>query len=310
MAREIVLLVNPVCGGTRGLRLVAPVTERLRRGGARVRVVYGRSPDESGAAASRAVAERPHALVTLGGDGLVNAAIQAVAGTEVDLGIVPAGAGNDVARALGVPTGDPLAAADVVLDGAVRTVDAGRCAGRWFGGVASAGFDSLVTERANRMTYPRGQARYVVALLAELRMLRPLPFTVGLDGRHWDTEAVMVAVGNGGSYGGGMRICPDADPADGLLDVTVVGPVSRPELLRFFPTVYRGTHPGHPAVTTARARVVSVAARGVTAYADGEPFGPLPVTCEAVRGALRVLAPPRSRTNERDDAAEFGDVPA
>lgn len=305
MARDIVLLVNPVCGGTRGLRLVAPVTERLRHGGARVRVVYGRSPAEAGAAAYRAVATAPDALVTLGGDGLVNAALQALAGTDVALGIIPAGTGNDVARGLGIPISDPLAAADVVCGGAARVIDVGRCGGRLFAGVVSTGFDSLVTERANRMTRPQGGARYVAALAAELRVLRPLPYILELDGRRWETEAVLVSVGNGVSYGGGMRICPNAAPDDGLLDVTAVGPVSRRELVRFFPTVYRGRHLGHPAVTTARARTVSLAAPGVTAYADGEPFAPLPATCDVVPGSLRVLVPSTSRDSEHADAAQL-----
>lgn len=291
MARDITLLVNPVCGGTRGLRLVASVAQRLRHG-ATVRVVYGRGPVDAEMVAHRVVGDGTDTLVALGGDGLVGVALQAVAGTGTALGVVPAGTGNDIARGLGIPTRDPLAAADVVLSGPARVIDAGRCGGRWFAGVVSAGFDSLVTERANRMARPHGQARYVAALLAELRTLRPLPFSLELDGAPWDTEAVLVSVGNGVSYGGGMRICPRAELDDGLLDVTVVGPVSRTELVRFFPSVYRGRHLGHPAVTTARARTVALSAPGVTAYADGEPFGSLPATCENVPGALRVIAPP------------------
>lgn len=309
MARDITLLVNPVCGGTRGLRLVGPVADRLRRGGARTRVVYGRDAAEAGEVAHRAVGEGTSALVVLGGDGLVNAALQAVAGTQTALGVVPAGTGNDIARGLGIPVRDPLAAADTVLGGTTRVIDAGRCAGRWFAGVVSAGFDSLVTERANRMTRPQGQARYVAALAAELRVLRPLAFTLELDGRPWESEAVLVSVGNGVSYGGGMRICPDAELDDGLLDVTLVGPVSRRELVRFFPTVYRGRHLSHHAVITARARTVSLAAHGVTAYGDGEPFAPLPVTCEAVRSAVRVLVPTTAIEGEAANVANAAEVP-
>lgn len=294
MARDIVLLVNPVCGGIRGLQLVAPVRERLRRNGVHVRVIYGYTPEEALEAAHTAVRERPDALVALGGDGLTNIAVQAVAGTEVALGIIPAGTGNDIARTLGVPVGDPLGAAEVLAHAQTRVIDAARLADRWFAGVASTGFDSLVTERANRMVRPQGQARYIAALAAELRVLQPWEFTFELDGSRWKAEAVLVSVGNGVSYGGGMRICPDAELDDGLLDVTVVGPVSRRELARFFPSVYRGRHLSHPAVTTARARTVSLAASGAVAYADGERFAPLPVTCEAVRDALRVLVPPPS----------------
>ena len=99
-----------------------------------------------------------------------------------------------------------------------------------------------------------------------------------------------MAVGNGASYGGGMRVCPDAQLDDGLLDVTVLGPISKPEFLRVFPTVYKGTHVHHPAVTVRRARQVVLTSPGVTAYADGERVSVLPVNVEAVPDALRVFA--------------------
>ncbi len=291
MVRDIALLVNPQAAQGGALRHLSPVAERLRAGGARVRVLHGRDPDEARKVAAEAVAERPDALVTLGGDGLVNLALQALAGSGVPLGIVPAGSGNDIARELGVPRRAPLAAVDVVLDGTVRTIDAGRCNGRYFASVVCCGFDSRVTERANRMRRLRGQARYAAAVAGELRVFRPLPFTIDVDGQRWETEAMMVAVGNTRAYGGGMQICPQACDDDGLLDLTIIGAVSRPGLVRAFPRVYRGSHLTHPAVATVRGREVTLTVSDVTAYADGEPFGAAPITCEAVPGALRVLVP-------------------
>ncbi len=111
-----------------------------------------------------------------------------------------------------------------------------------------------------------------------------MPYVLELDGETWETEAMLVAVGNGSSYGGGMRVCPDARMDDGLLDVTVLGPISKPEFLRVFPTVYKGTHVRHPAVTVRRARTVSLTAPGVMAYADGERISVLPVHCECRAG--------------------------
>jgi diacylglycerol kinase (ATP) len=149
----------------------------------------------------------------------------------------------------------------------------------------------MVNERANRMSWPRGRARYNVAIAAELRTFRPVPFVLELDGQRWETEAMLVAVGNGASYGGGMKVCPGARMDDGLFDVTVLGPVSKLEFVRVFPRVYSGSHVDHPAVTVRRAKAVSLAAVGVTAYADGERVAMLPVTCDVVPGALQVLAP-------------------
>ncbi len=288
--REVALLVNPTSGNGTGARLLDPVAARLRTGGLGVEVVAGRDGDEAFDRLRDRVAAGVDGVVAVGGDGLVNIALQVVGGTHVPLGIVPAGTGNDIARALGLVPGDAPSAVDLVRLGATRTVDLGRANGRWFAGVLGSGFDSMVNERANRMSWPRGRSRYNVAIVAELRTFRPVPYVLELDGTRWETEAMLVAVGNGPSYGGGMLVCPDARMDDGLLDVTVLGPISKPEFLRVFPTVYRGTHVHHRAVTVRRARTVSLHADAVTAYADGERVSVLPVTCESVPHALRVYA--------------------
>jgi diacylglycerol kinase (ATP) len=294
VTREIALLVNPTSGRGKGARLTEPVAERLRSLGASVDVVLGRDAGEALDKIRARVDSGVDAVVALGGDGLVNLALQVVAGTAVPLGVVPAGTGNDFARALGLSRSDPMAVVDHIANGETRRVDLGRVGTRWFGGVLSSGFDSMVNERANRMSWPRGRARYNVAMLAELRTFRPVPFELDLDGEVWVTEAMLVAVGNGPSYGGGMRVCAGASLEDGQLDVTVLGPISKLEFIRVFPSVYKGTHINHEAVTVKRARVVSLSAFGVTAYADGERVASLPVACEAVPQALHVLAPPLS----------------
>jgi len=295
MARQVALLVNPAAGRGRGLLLAEFVGDRLRADGDEVRTLVGRDAEEAAAQARSAVAEQVGALVAVGGDGLVNLALQAVAGTGVPLGVVPAGTGNDVARMLGVPCGRKqqavAAAVDVIRAGGTRRIDAGRVGDRWFLSVLSSGFDSRVNERANRMTWPPGRARYNLAILAELRVFRPVPFIVTLDDEELRTDAMLVAVGNCQSYGGGMRICPGADVGDGLFDVTILTPLSTITFLRLFPSLFRGEHVRHPAVLTRRAQRVSVSAAGMTAYADGEPVGPLPVTAEVVPNAVTVLVP-------------------
>ncbi|MGC5012228.1 YegS/Rv2252/BmrU family lipid kinase [Streptosporangium sp. DT93] len=290
MPAEIAVLVNPAARGGRSRGLLSPVLDRLRRGGREVSVILGDSASDALERACTAVAEQPEALVAFGGDGLVHLAVQAVAGSGVPLGVIPVGTGNDIAGALGIPLKAPLAAADVVLRGRVRTVDAARIGDdEWFAGVLACGFDSRVNERANTMTWPPGMARYLVALAEELRSFRPIPFRIDLDGEIVEREAMLVAIGNTRSYGAGMRVCPGALPDDGLLDVTVLGAIPKGEFLRTFPRVYRGSHASHPAVTMYRARRITVEAPGVIAYADGERIGPTPLTCEIVPGALEVL---------------------
>ena len=284
------MLVNPTSGKGRGARLVDPIVDRLRAGGLEPEVVIGRDADEAFDRVRERVAAGVDGLVAVGGDGLVNLAVQVVAGTDVPLGVVPAGSGNDFARALGVSLDDPVAAADLVTGGQTRPVDLGRANGRWFAGVLGSGFDSMVNERANRMSWPRGRSRYNLAILAELRVFKPIPYVVDVDGEKWETEAMLVAVGNGPSYGGGMRVCPNARLDDGLLDVMVLGPISKPEFLRVFPTVYKGTHVEHRAVSVYQGREVRLTSPDVTAYADGERVCVLPVHIEVVPEAVQVFA--------------------
>ncbi|MEU9603777.1 diacylglycerol kinase [Streptomyces sp. NPDC048057] len=298
MTSEITLFVNPAAGRGRGARAAQPAARALRDAGFSVRTVLGEDAPDALRRAKDAVARGTGALIAVGGDGMTSLALQAVAGTATPLGVIAVGTGNDFARSLGLPVRDPSAAgrlvADVLKNGAARHVDLGRVGERWYGTVLASGFDSRVNDRGNRMGRIAGRFTYDVALLAELAALRPIPYRLTLDGGAVEeVEAVLVAVGNGESYGGGMRICAGASQEDGLLDVTVVGACSRTTLLRVFPRVYRGTHLSHPLVTVHRVRAITLEAAGINAYADGERLGPLPLTVECVPGAVRVLAPPQ-----------------
>jgi diacylglycerol kinase (ATP) len=163
--------------------------------------------------------------------------------------------------------------------------------GEWYAAVLSAGFDSAVNERANRMRWPRGPRRYDLATMIELSRLRPGPLVVEAGEERLELEALMVQVGNTAFYGGGIPACPDADPSDGMLDVTVVGRLSRLELLKMVPGMRDGGHTEHPMVTTLRADTVRLGGdNGWLAYADGERLGPLPVEVRCVPGALTVVA--------------------
>lgn len=287
---EIALLTNPIAGGGRGARHRDVALRRLRDSGLVVRNIEGRDGAEAADLARACVADGVEALVVCGGDGLVHLGVQAVAGTGIPLGIIPAGTGNDVARYLDLPRTDPLAAADRVVARRTRTLDLARSGSRWFVTVMAAGFDAIVNERANAMRWPRGQMRYNLATLAELRTFRPLPYTLDLDGTMRRVDAMLVAVGNGPSFGGGLRITEGALLDDGLLDVVIIKEMSRAKLVRTYPKLFSGTHTQVSEYEHHRVRRVTVAAPGIVAYADGERFGELPLTVEAVPGALVVLA--------------------
>ncbi len=288
--REIALLTNPTAGRGRGARHRDAALARLRESGFVVRNLAGRDADEAADLARGCVADGVEALVVCGGDGLVHLGVQAVAGTGVPLGVIPSGTGNDFARYLDLPRTDPVAAADRVIASRRRTIDLARSGDRWFVTVLAAGFDAIVNERANRMTWPRGQMRYNLATLAELRTFRPIPYVLQLDGETVEHEAMLVAVGNGPSFGGGLRITEGALLDDGLLDVVVITRMSKPKLVRSYPRLFTGRIDGVAEYVHRRVRSVTVAAPGIVSYADGERFGPLPLTVECVPGALHVIA--------------------
>lgn len=310
-AGPVAVLANATAGRGRHRGLLPAVLDRLGAAGHPVQLLAADSGADAEAACGEAVAGGARAVIAFGGDGTVHRVLQAVAGTDVAFGVVPVGTGNDFAAELSTPD-RPLVAADALAgalaDGATRRVDLARIDGpagdtRWFGAVLGAGFDAIVNERANRMRFPRGPRKYDLAILIELARLRPRRYTLRLDGEARALDAVLVAVGNGACYGGGMRICPSAEITDGLLDVVVAGRVGRVELTRIKPRVYRGTHVDHPKVETFRARTVEVAAEGITAYADGERACPLPITVTCVPGALRALRVTRTGTVARTEPA-------
>ncbi|MFE0106824.1 diacylglycerol kinase [Streptomyces sp. NPDC059009] len=296
MTSEITLFVNPTAGRGRGAHAAQPAASALRAAGFSVRTVIGEDAADALRRAQEAVESGTGALIAVGGDGMASLALQAVAGTETPLGVIAVGTGNDFARTLGLPVRDPGAAGKTVADaltaGRTRAVDLGRVGKTWFGTVLASGFDSRVNDRGNRMRWPTGRFKYDLAIVAELATFKPVPYRITLDdGDVHEVDATLVAVGNGSSYGGGMRICAGADLSDGLFDITVVGDCSRTTLLKVFPRVYKGTHLDHPKVTVFRAAKVELAAAGTTAYADGEKLGELPLTARCVPGAVRVLAP-------------------
>lgn len=291
MSREIALLTNPASGKRLGSRITAQVLPRLRDAGLVVRNLVGRDADEALELAHQCVSDGLESLVVVGGDGMVHLALQAVGGTETRLGLIPAGTGNDVARYFDIPRKDTAAATDVVIGGKERTVDLGRVGATYFLTVLAAGLDAVVNERANAMTWPKGQMRYNLATLSELRTFEPIPYVLDIDGEQHRFEAMMVAVGNGPSFGGGLRITEGAVLDDGLLDVVVIRPMSKVELVRTYPKLFRGTHVHHRDYRHHRAKSVTIAAPGITAYADGERIAPLPLTLEVAPLALRMLVP-------------------
>ena len=304
---QVALLANPVARRGQAAADVSRVLDRMRHRGIEPLVLDASSADEARAAARRAVEVGISRLVAIGGDGVAHMVAGAAAGSPTVVGVVAAGTGNDAATALGLATGDLDDRTDRALADPVP-VDLLECrngdhpsspttADRHALTSCIAGFPAVVNVRAEAMPWPRGPSRYTLATLGTILRMRPglfrLALTGGPDGgpgRVLEQRAAVVVVANLGLFGGGMRICPDARPDDGLLDLCLVGDVGRLALLRAFPKVRTGAHLDHPAVTVLRVAGLSVEMLDgdPTVRADGEPFGALPATFRVRAGALLV----------------------
>jgi len=290
MGRRIALVVNPTSGRGLGARVAPRVRARLESAGLIVDEYATTCAEDVGRISADVIASGADAVALVGGDGTIHLGAQVLANSGMPFGVIPAGTGNDFARGIGVPLKDPLAAADLIVKGDTRAVDLAIARDRYITTVVAGGFDSLVNKRANEMSWPKGNSRYTVATLAELRTFKPLSYVVTVDGEVIETDAMLVAVGTGPTYGGGLQICAGAEIDDGLLDITIIKPVSRLTLLQLFPKLSKGTHVGHAAVHALRGSSVRLESAGVTAYADGELLGALPVDIGIAPGALTVFA--------------------
>ena len=228
-------------------------------------------------------------VIAFGGDGFIHEIIQHVVPRDISLGVIPCGTGNDFARSIGIYRLSLTQQLDLIGQSDSQAIDLGRVASTWFAAILSTGFDALVNERANLMQWPKGRMRYNVAMIEKILALRAHRYRLRLDGDSVEVEATLVTVANGASYGGGMKVCPDAELNDGLFDVMVLGKVSRIELLKVFPKVYSGRHVGHPAVTFYRCKEIEIIGSG-SSFADGEPISSLPLSVQCVSNALKVWA--------------------
>ena len=300
-APKLGVLINPTSGRGVGARVGAELVASLQSAGAKV---VNLSAADSSAAAELARAAikagEIDALVVVGGDGTVQLGVNLCAESQVPLGVVSAGTGNDSARALGLHDLDPQQLVQRFLStlNSPRSVDLMRVTSStetfWSFGSTSAGFDALCNARANKLSWPKGPSRYQVAMLAELASFKPIHYRAVIDGQVREFEAMLCVAANAPSFGGGMLIVPHADVNDGFFDLLILHKISRPELIRVFPKVYSGKHVTHPAVEFLRCRELHIEATSqvhgaMPCFADGEAKGHSPLKITMHAGALKVL---------------------
>ena len=280
------LVINPVSGQGRGTTVGTYVAGYLNQHAIDFTIVTGNSSIALSDHLRTFISKNPdcEGVIAVGGDGLMHIALQLVVPSQIPFTIIPAGTGNDFVRTLGWD----LEAIDKQLNQVITTapspIDLGLVDGEWFGAILSTGFDSVVNEKANAMTWPKGPMKYNAAIAIELPRFKPRHYEITLDDRTISTEAMLIAVANGRSYGAGMLVCPNANISDGLFDVMVLHPISKFEFMKVFPQVFAGTHISHPAVEIVRSKNVRIESKAV-AYSDGERIGQLPIAAECIHDA-------------------------
>lgn len=297
----IAVVANPESGRGKGARLIPQVDELLESMGLDYRLHVSETPDDPERLSRDAAEDGAAIVVALGGDGHVGACANGVVGTSASLAIIPAGTGNDFARHLGLNRKDPLSAARLLASPVTRGIDLAFVdtpeRGRHYVNVAGAGFDSEVNAHANGVRMLSGTPKYIFSTFVTLARFTPGRFGVRVDGEDHSLPAMMIAVANATSYGGGMLVCPDAQVDDGLLDVCVIGEVSKWDFVRTFPKVFKGRHVDHPAVRMLRGEKVEISAdRPFLVYADGELVGSTPATFTILPQSIRMVVPGEGRT--------------
>lgn len=279
------VVINPHSGNGRGEAYATRVTRFLDERHFRYHPVAASSAAQLSADLAALLASNHYeGIISVGGDGLAHLVLQHAVPRNLPFAVIPAGTGNDFVRTLGwsVEKFEPFL--ERVISTAPSPIDLGNVDSEWFGAILSTGFDSVVNEKANSLSWPKGPQRYNVAIAIELPRFKPISYEINCDGNVFSIDAMLVAVGNGRSYGGGMNICPQAQLHDGLFDLVILEPVSKIEFIKTFPKVYSGSHITHPRVRTLRGKKISISADAI-AYADGERIGPAPVVAECVKDA-------------------------
>lgn len=304
--RAVTLIANPTSAGGGAARVLDAVADGLAARGIAVERIRSRSVEHTVEAAQTAC-DRGDVVAAVGGDGMLRIVAAAIVGRPgATFAAVPAGRGNDFVGAVGLPE-DPVEIVDALASGPAVPLDTGRATGadgvsHPFLTIAACGFDADANRRANEAPSRLGPLAYVWGMLGTLRELRPIPYRLGHDGTTVDERALTVVVANTARYGGGMRVAPDADPADGRFDVVVVGHSGRHvdrcttrdrvRLLRLFPRVFRGTHVDLPEVRVERTAEIRLSSDGPTVvFADGDPVGTLPMTFSVDTDGLQLIVP-------------------
>ena len=284
------IVVNSKSGKGHARRRASKFIDLCKENGVRYKVVDKESAEDTKRALNVELLNHEYkTLIAVGGDGLVNLCVQYVAQKPISLGVLPAGTGNDFARAVGAYRKSTEEIFWNLYQTKPDSIDLGLIESNvlkhWFVQVLSTGFDALVNSQANEIKWPKGKSKYTIATILTLARFKPIAYRLIIDEKIIEQDAMLLSVANGKTYGGGMRICPNASNSDGQFDVLLVRPVSKLVLLTIFPKVFFGKHIPHPKIDVYRGKDVAISGK-TKAFADGEYIDDLPIRIQNIQNSL------------------------
>lgn len=283
------IIINPTAGRGRMQARAINLEDRLLEKGIRAEFLETQRPGHAFELAKAAAESGVGQVCVAGGDGSISEVVNALVGSNVELGIIALGTGNDVARSLGLPINQPEAALDVILNGKVRAIDVGVGDGRYFISLIGVGFPALVASQANQMRRVHGPLTFFLSVYRAVLRMKAHPVRIELDDRELKLRCTSILIQNTPYTGGGLLMAPQAEMDDGLLDVVVVGDIGRLDLMLNFPRVYRGTHLNHSKFSGYRSRCVKVESESpLEVILDGDLMGTVPLSAGVLQKALKV----------------------
>lgn len=274
---KIKFIINPAAGKGKALQVKQIIKNKLQQTQHHFSIEATAAPQDAIFLAQRTVSEKYDTIVAVGGDGTIYEVINGIAGSDINLGIIPAGTGNDLARTVGIPE-DTDTALNLILQNCVKPIDIGSVNGKYFTNVASIGFDAeVVKELENIKKIASGTWAYIISVFKTLMTYRSKKVQLLLDHRLIEREILLVAIANGKFYGGGMMVAPNADISDGYLDICLINKVPKLRFVKLFPTIFKGTHVQFPEVEYFKAKQVKILTNGNIVNCDGEIVGCTPI---------------------------------
>ena len=300
-----VFLVNPASANGSTGRRWPEIARRAAASGLEGDALLSERPGHLAELAREAARDGARLLVVVGGDGSVYEVANGLAGLPdaPEVAVVPRGTGWDFVRTFGIPR-DVERAVTIALEGETRVIDLGRVSYRaWdgsdaagvFANVGSAGMSGAIAKRANETTKALGgKLSYLWATFAVFSRWQAAELSIEVDAERRTGRMFDVVVANGRFFGGGMEICPEAEPDDGRFDVLTIGDVTKRDLVLTMPKIYRGSHLPHPKAELLRGSTVRVSSDSpIPIQLDGEQPGTTPVRFEVLPAALRLRVPRR-----------------